>query len=74
MLEDAMTEIKDMTGPSFGTAQNLVNTPFDLGQRRKEQGWIEIALHGYIVTQQRPTIVQAEAPIEPDHVSAGALH
>src|SRR5918993_4247035 len=74
VLQDAMTQIEDMTGASLGAAHNILHAFFDLRPRRKEQSRVEIALDGDIMPEEFPAIVQRDAPIEPDHVSAGALH
>src|SRR5690349_23227840 len=74
MLQNAMAQIEDMTGTSSRPAQDIVDAFLDLSLWRKEQCRIEIALHRNIVPEEPPAIIQWDTPVEPDYVTAGALH
>jgi hypothetical protein len=74
MLENAVTQIKDVAGPAVRPVQYVMHASFELGQRGKEGGRVQVTLDGYFLSKHGPAIVQRDAPVEPDHVAAGALH
>jgi hypothetical protein len=74
MLQNAMTEIEDVTGATLGAAQYVMNPLFNFWSRCKEQSRIKISLHGHVVSEQSPAVVQWDAPVKADHISAGPLH
>src|SRR5690349_19393990 len=74
VLQDAMAQIEDVTGTSGRAAEDILDAFLDFSLWRKEQCRIEIALHGDIMPEEPPAIIQGDAPVESDHVSAGALH
>ena len=74
VLQDAMTQIEDMTRTTAGSAQDVVDSLLDFRNRREEQRGIKVALHGHIAPYNVPAIVKRDAPVEADHVSPGAFH
>ena len=63
-----------MTGPAGPPPQNIFNPTFDFMDRTKQRHRIEIALHGHIMAQRRPGLIQRNAPINADHGAAGFPH
>src|SRR5215211_257051 len=51
MLQNAMPQVEDMTGTTLRTTQNILDTLFDLWQRRKEQCRIQIPLHAHVIAE-----------------------
>ena len=55
-------------------AKDIVDAGFDFRQRSKQQSRIKIALHGAVVTDDFPAIIERQAPIQAEHRSACTLH
>ena len=72
--QDAVTEIKNMAGPSFGSAQDVGDAISDFFWRGQQRDRIEVALNSDIMFNRRPTFVEIYPPIQTDHVAAGGAH
>ena len=68
--QHAMAEIEDMPRAPRRPPQNLLGAASDLIWRREQSYRIQIALHGYIVADRRPTLVQVYAPVQADDIAA----
>src|SRR6266498_5735737 len=74
VLQNAMPEIEDMTRSSIRAAKNFAHSDFDLGEWCEKNSWIKIPLNSNIISKQRPTIVQMDAPVQSNHICPGAFH
>ena len=74
VLQDAVTEIKDVTRSAVRAAQNIMHARFEFRVRREERDGVKIPLHGDIISEQSPAIVKWDAPVESDHVTTRAFH
>ena len=72
--QNTMAQIENMTGPGAGAAQDFSDAVFDFFRRCIERDWIEISLDGDIIADGLPGFVKINAPVEPDHRSAGGAN
>src|SRR5215472_10380791 len=68
--QDSMTEIHDVPGPGTSTAQQVGHFGSQLGQRSKQRDRIEVALYGRTVADIHPGLVNVDAPVYTDYVTA----
>jgi hypothetical protein len=68
--EDAVAQIENMACTAGGTAQNVGGAGFDFFRRREQGNRIEITLHGNIVTDGSPSLVEIDPPVQADDVAA----
>jgi hypothetical protein len=69
-----MAEIEDVAGASGGEAQNFFSSRLQFLPIREQEDGIEIALHGAAMMEIAPALVERDAPIETDDVSASFIH
>src|SRR5262245_21892137 len=74
MLQDAVSQIKDMTRSALRAMENIVNPFLDLWQRGKQDCRIQVTLYGAIVSDDSPAFIERQAPIQAEHRAAGTLH
>ena len=74
VLQDAMSQVEDVTGAACGAAQDVFDASFEFGERGEEGGRVEIALHSTIVTDNLPALVERDAPVESDDRAASLFH
>jgi hypothetical protein len=72
--QDPVAQIKDMTGPTRSPPQNVFDPAFDFMERREQHHRIEIPLHGHIMADRGPGLIEMNPPIYPQHVTAGLAH
>ena len=66
-----MAEIKNVAGAGGGAGQHLLSAAADFCTVGQQHGGIEIALHGAIVADQLPSVVEIDPPVHADHAAAG---
>ena len=74
MLQDPVSEIEDMTGSAVGPTQNIEHAGLELREGRKEGDGIEIPLNSDVLPEQGPTIIERDAPVQADHITARLFH
>ena len=72
LRQDSMAQVKDMTGPAAGAAQDLFDSPANFSGRGKEHGWIEIPLDRDIASQAFPGFVEIYSPVHADDIASGS--
>src|ERR1035438_383634 len=73
LRQNAMAQIEDMARARPGALQNLMNSHFQLGQRREQNRWIQIALHSGAIADVHPSLVDVDAPIHAHHVATSGV-
>ncbi len=68
--EHPVAEVEDVAGAAACPREHVERLPFDDVPGRSERGRIEVPLQG-AVPDERPAVVERQAPVEPDHVPAG---
>ena len=71
LLHDAVAEIENVAGAAGGLIENLSGAAPNLGFVGQQHERIEVALHGAVVADRLPGVVEPHAPIDADHLSAG---
>ena len=71
---DAVPKVEDVPRPVVGHVEYLLYAPLDLLDRRKENGWIKVALNPALVTDGLPRLVKTNAPVHAGNVSARLFH
>src|SRR6266511_3934088 len=71
--QNAMAQIKNMTGSGAGAAQDFSDPVFDFLRRCIERDRIEISLDGDIIADGFPGFVKINAPVEPNHRAADGV-
>ena len=69
-----VTQIEDVPRPPLRRAQNLLHSPLQNLQRRKQRNRIEISLHRVAMAHRAPSLVQRLPPVQPNHVGACLSH
>src|SRR5437870_13151342 len=65
---DSVPKVEYMTRPSCGTVEDIARRSFHPLPGPEQHCRIEISLDAAIVADERPTAVERNAPVEPDHV------
>ena len=69
--QDAVAEIENMSGTAAGAAQDFRHAAFDFFRRSEQRDRIEVALHGDVVADRGPAVVEIDAPVQADDIAAG---
>ena len=69
VFEDAVAEVKDMTGAAVGLIEDGIGTIFEFAPRREEGDRIKIPLNRPIVVELRPSPIERHMPIDPHDIS-----
>src|SRR5206468_2338598 len=73
--EDAVSEVEDVAGPPRGAGEHVPHLALELESRREQGHRVEVALNGDGApgaADSLPRHVERDAPIDADHVAAGA--
>src|SRR5438874_6378676 len=69
--QDAVAEIEDVAGAPARAFEHIVNRFEDAIERRKQHGWIEVALNAAVVADAFPGLVERYPPVGADDVAPG---
>ena len=69
--QNSMAEIEDVAGPAGRLLKDAACLTLDLRYVGEQDDGIEIALHGDLGTESCPGSRKVDAPVEPDHRTAG---
>ena len=72
--EDAVPEVEDVSGPASSRVQDRRHAFFNLLRRPKQRRRIQVPLDPHLVAEPFPGLVEVDAPIDPDNITAGCLH
>ena len=71
--EESVTEVEDMPGSAAGASEDIRRLLADYFGGAKQDGGVEISLHGYVMAQGLPRLVERYAPVEAHDVHAALL-
>lgn len=69
-----MPQIKNVSGPTGGLIEDLSRAAAEFVAWGEEGQWIEVALDGAVMADAIPALVEADAPVETDHVTTRGGH
>ncbi len=72
--QDAVPKIEHMSVAARGTAQDVLDTTLDFMEGGVERDRIEVPLDGAIMPDHGPSLIEVNAPIHPDDISARFTH
>src|SRR5205814_673768 len=72
--KDAVSQIKNMSRTPASLLEYVLRALAYLLLIRKERRRIKIALHRACIMQRSPAIIQADAPVQSDHLRTRLLH
>src|ERR1700693_4225613 len=72
LREDAVPEVEDVPGAPRGAGKDVPHLALEVRPRRDESTGVEVALDGAVRTDALACDVERDAPIDADHVAAGA--
>ena len=74
VLQDAVSDVEDVAGATSSAAQDIVDAFFHFRDGSEQRNRIQIPLHGSIVTDGLPAVIERDSPIQADHVSTRPAH
>src|ERR687887_2481912 len=72
--QDPVTEVEDMAAAAARATKHVERRSLGPLPRPEEQCGVEVALHPAVEADRRPSSVEPDAPVEPDHVAPGLRH
>src|SRR5690349_8957224 len=72
--QDAMAQIEDVSIAITGTTQNILHSAFDFMERSIEGDRVEVPLHGAIIADHCPGLIEMNPPIHADHIPTRLAH
>ena len=72
--QDSVAQIEDVAGAPGGEAEDFFRAPLQFLPVGKEQDGIEISLHGALVIEAGPALIEGNTPVESDHIGSSFVH
>src|SRR5262245_5612287 len=69
--KNAVAQIENMTGPTARLTEDIFDAPTDFLGRGQQSGRVKVSLNANIVSQNIPSRVELDAPVDSDDVAAG---
>src|SRR5581483_12383529 len=69
--QHSVAEVEDVARPPGGSCEDVARLRLDAFPRPEQRRRVEVALYAAPIADERPPVVERDAPIEADHVTAG---
>src|SRR5436305_5468963 len=68
---NAVAEIENVAGAAGGLVEDFLRAAADIGFVGEENERVEVALNGFSLADDFPGVVETDAPVDPDDLTAG---
>jgi len=71
--QNSVAEVEDVAGTRASALEQFMHAHAQLGERRHQHRWIQVALHRGTIADIHPGLVDIDAPVDAHYVAAGRV-